>query len=869
MRAVCLFVSLLISCASGASFFSPSTWKRRVRGQAETSALEPSSLSSALGDLRGGAVAAALPPAKKSGAPKKASDGGLPGSGGSGAFSAAQKKRHNVLLVGDSLADDHSIVSVSPKKMKELGLFNGDIVRLKGRKQKYSVATVAVDKSLDDDRILMSKFARRNLRVHLGDAVSLQPMPSLKYGREVIILPFGDTMESDDPEWKEKLTQVLREFFGDNYRPVHRNDHFSIPFGGRTVEVKVMEIDTLDEEDAEACVVNAETVINCDGDVLVREEDDETIDEVGYDDIGGCRKQMDLIRELIELPLRHPEVFRQVGIPPPKGVLMHGAPGCGKTLIARALAAETGAHFLVLNGPEVMSKLAGESETNLRNAFNRAQDNCPAIIFIDEIDSIAPKRDKAGGEVEKRIVSQLLTLLDGLKPSSNVIVLGATNRPNVLEPALRRFGRFDREMEIPVPDEEGRFDILSIKTKNMQLDDEVDLRQLAKDAHGFVGADISQLCMEAALQCVRENMGDVDIDDEDIPQEVLERFRVKPSHFAHALSVCNPSALRERHVEVPDTTWEDIGGLEDVKKELIETVQYPVEYADQFRKYGLAPSKGVLFYGPPGCGKTLLAKGVANECNANFISVKGPELLTMWFGESEANVRDLFDKARSAAPCIIFFDEMDSIAKQRGGGGGGGGEASDRVINAILTEIDGVGDKKPIFVIGATNRPDILDTAITRPGRLDQLLYIPLPDLKSRLNIFKACLRKSPLGPEVNLDAMAERLVGYSGADITEVCQRAAKLAIREAIAAEVERGRPLREGEEDPVPYIDVRHFEDALKTSRRSVSDATLRMYDEFNEKMKQQNGGGEDESDEEGESSSSKEDAAAEDEDDLYGS
>lgn len=432
--------------------------------------------------------------------------------------------------------------------------------------------------------------------------------------------------------------------------------------------------------------------------------------------------------------------------------------------------------------------------------------------------------------------------MDGIKPTSNVIVIAATNRPNVIDPALRRFGRFDRELDIGVPDDNGRMAILEIKTRNMKLAKDCDLKQIAKDTHGYVGADIAQLCMEAAFQSIREKMHLIDVDSETIDAEILNSIEINQDHFRHALSITNPSALRENVVEVPNVSWADVGGLEDVKRELYETVQYPVEHADKFEKFGMSSSKGVLFYGPPGCGKTLLAKAIANECGANFISIKGPELLTMWFGESEANVRDLFDKARAASPCILFFDEMDSIAKARGSGGGGGSEAGDRVINQILTEIDGVGSKKSVFVIGATNRPDILDNAITRPGRLDQLIYIPLPDYGSRLSIFKANLRKSPIDEEVNLDQLAKATEGFSGADITEICQRAAKNAIRESVNAEIERKRRIEAGElkedapyVDPVPFIRKDHFEEAMSRARRSVSDKDIRQYEEFRAKMK----------------------------------
>ncbi len=411
---------------------------------------------------------------------------------------------------------------------------------------------------------------------------------------------------------------------------MRKGDTFIVRAAMRAVEFKVVETDP-----DEYCIVAPDTVIHCEGEPLIR-EDEEKLDDVGYDDIGGCRKQLAQIRELVELPLRHPQLFKSVGVKPPRGVLMYGPPGSGKTLIARAVANETGAFFFLINGPEIMSKLAGESESNLRKAFEEAEKNSPAIIFIDEIDSIAPKREKTQGEVERRIVSQLLTLMDGLKSRAHVVVIAATNRPNSIDPALRRFGRFDRELDIGVPDETGRLEILRIHTKNMKLDDTVDLEQVSRETHGFVGADLAQLCTEAALQCIREKMDVIDLEDDTIEAEILDSLAVTQDHFKFALGTSNPSALRETAVEVPNVTWDDIGGLEKVKQELQETVQYPVEHPEMFEKYGMSPSKGVLFYGPPGSGKTLLAKAIANECQANFISVKGPELLTMWFGESES-----------------------------------------------------------------------------------------------------------------------------------------------------------------------------------------------------------------------------------------
>merc|ERR1712099_59526 len=439
---------------------------------------------------------------------------------------------------------------------------------------------------------------------------------------------------------------------------------------------------------------------------------------------------------------------------------------------------------------------------------------------------------------------------DGLKQRASVVVIGATNRPSSMDPALRRFGRFDREIDIGVPDENGRLEVFRIHTRNMKLDDDVDPESIAKETHGFVGADIAALCTEAAMQCIREKMDLIDIEDEQIDAEILDSMAVNQDHFRHALGVSNPSSLRETVVEVPNVTWDDIGGLEGVKRDLKELVQYPVEHPEKFEKFGMSPSKGVLFYGPPGCGKTLLAKAIANECQANFISVKGPELLTMWFGESEANVRDIFDKARSAAPCVLFFDELDSIAKSRGGSVGDGGGAADRVINQVLTEMDGMGSKKNVFIIGATNRPDIIDSAIMRPGRLDQLIYIPLPDDGSRMAILKSNLRKSPVADNVDLPYLAKMTRGFSGADLTEICQRACKLAIRESIDADIKRKKEKQKAgattmdvddEEDLVPEITKKHFEESMKFARRSVSDNDIKKYEMFSQTLQQARGFG----------------------------
>ncbi|VAH18244.1 unnamed protein product [Triticum turgidum subsp. durum] len=677
-----------------------------------------------------------------------------------------RKKSPNRLVVDEATNDENSTVALHPDTMDSLELFHGDIVLLKGKKRKDTVCILLPDDTCDKTKVRMNKVVRKNLRVRLGDVVSVHQCPDVKYGKRVHVLPVDDIVQGIAGNLFDAF---LRPYFLEAYRPLRKGDLFLVRGGMTSVEFKVVETDP-----AEYCIVASDTEIFCDGEPVKR-EDEERLDDVGYDDVGGVRKQMAQIRELVELPLRHPQLFKCIGVKPPKGILL----------------------------------------------------------------------DKTNGEVERRIVSQLLTLMDGLKSRAHVIVMGATNRPNSIDPALRRFGRFDREIDIGVPDEVGRLEVLRIHTKNMKLAEDVELEHVSRDTHGYVGADLAALCTEAALQCIREKMDVIDLEDDTIDAEILNSMAVTNDHFKIALGTSNPSALRQTVVEVPNVSWEDVGGLEGVKRELQETVQYPVEYPEKFEKFGMSPSKGVLFYGPPGCGKTLLAKAIANECQANFISIKGPELLTMWFGESEANVREIFDKARGSAPCVLFFDELDSIATQRGNSVGDAGGAADRVLNQLLTEMDGMNAKKTVFIIGATNRPDIIDPALLRPGRLDQLIYIPLPDIESRLQIFRACLRKSPVAKDVDLNALAKYTQGFSGADITEICQRACKYAIRENIEKDMEKERRLKENpeamEEDEMDEIKAAHFEESMRYARRSVSDADIRKYQAFAQTLQQSRGFG----------------------------
>ncbi|OMP11318.1 hypothetical protein COLO4_03885 [Corchorus olitorius] len=721
-----------------------------------------------------------------------------------------RKKAPNRLVVDEAKAinDDNSIVCLHPDTIEKLHLFLGDTILIKGKKRRDTICTVIADDTCDEAKIRMNKVVRSNLRVRLADVVSVHLCPDVKFAKRVHILPIDDTIEGVTGNLFDAF---LKPYFHESYRPVRKGDLFLVRGGMRSVEFKIVETDP-----PEYCIVAPDTEIFCEGEP-VRREDENRLDEVGYDDVGGVRKQMAQIRELVELPLRHPQLFKAIGVKPPKGILLYGPPGTGKTLIARAVANETGAFFLCINGPEIMSKMAGESESNLRKAFQEAEKNAPSIIFMDEIDAIAPNREKTHGEVERRIVSQLLTLMDGIKSRAQVIVIGATNRPNSIDPALRRFGRFDREIDIGVPDEIGRLEVLRIHTKNMKLAEDVDLERVAKNTHGHVGADLAALCTEAALQCIREKMDVIDLEDESIDAEILNSMAVTNEHLKTALGMSNPSALRETLVEVPNVSWEDIGGLETVKRELQETVQYPVEHPEMFEKFGMSPSKGVMFMAHQGVGKLFWPKPLPMNAKQT-LSVS---------------------RVQNYLQCGL---------ERRGSSVGDAGGAADRVLNQLLTEMDGMSAKKTVFIIGATNRPDIIDPALLRPGRLEQLIYIPLPDEESRHQIFKACLRKSPLAKEVDLRALAKYTNGFSGADITEICQRACKYAIRENIEKDIERERRRRdnpeameEDAEDDVTEIKAAHFEESMKFARRSVSDADIRKYQAFAKTLQQSRGFG----------------------------
>nr|AJA32494.1 ATPase [Nosema pernyi] len=740
----------------------------------------------------------------------------------------------NSLLVTDKYVERLKIyeIGLNPKTIEDLNFIDGDYVTLKGKKCSEVVFILVEIPEIPPKTISINRDGRVNLKIRINDIVKAYSCPSIGVIDQLVFLPIADTVENIKGDL---FPAFVEPFLTDKTMPLSLGNRYRISSGIGSVEYKVVGMTNKEGADIRHGYIVNETKVVSD-ETISREAAEEEFNMVGYDDIGGCRKQLAQIKELIELPLRHPALYNRLGVKPPKGILLYGPPGTGKTLIAKAVANETGAFIYLINGPEIMSKMAGESENNLRKAFEEAERNKPAIIFMDEIDALAPKREKTQGEVERRIVSQLLTLMDGSKSRDGVIVLAATNRPNSIDPALRRYGRFDREIEIGVPDDTGRLEILRIHTKNMRMAEDVDLVEISQELHGYGGSDIASLCSEAALQQIREKLPEIDLDSEKLDASVLASLKITRENFMVAISNTDPNSLRENKMETPNVQWNDIGGLEDVKTELRETIQYPITYPEKFLKFGMTPSKGVLFYGPPGCGKTLLAKAVATECQANFISIKGPELLTMWVGESESNVRELFDRARSAAPCVLFFDEIDSVAKSRGASAGDSG-SGDRVLNQLLTEMDGMNQKKNVFVIGATNRPDQLDTAIMRPGRLDQLVYIPLPDLDSRLSILKAALRKTPLAPDVNLVQLAEATDRFSGADLTEICQRACKLAVKESIEYEIKAKKDDSNlmDIEDPIPFLTEKYFVQAMKTARRSVTEKEIERFEAFARSMK----------------------------------
>jgi len=715
------------------------------------------------------------------------------------------KKEKILRVVQAKSADDgKGIARIDPALMRILELSQGETVVIEGTRN--TVATVYTGYPEDENRgtVRIDGPTRKNAGVGLDDKVGIRkivPKPATK----VTLAP---TQPVKILGGEQYLSQALEG------RPIMKGDLIEVNIMGRKFDLVVQSFAPASE---------AGTIQNFTEVKLSEKPAKQDVakgPKVAYEDIGGLRTVVDKVREMIELPLRHPELFEKLGVDAPKGVLLHGPPGTGKTLLAKAVASETSANFVSIGGPEIMSKFYGESEERLREIFKEAAENAPTIIFIDEIDSIAPKRDEVTGETERRVVAQMLALMDGLEGRGKVVVIGATNRPNALDPAIRRPGRFDREIEFPIPDKEGRLEILQIHTKGMPLADDVDLVELASMTHGYVGADIAALSREAAMRALRRVLPNIDLEAESIPMEVLNSIKVDMNDFMSAYREMQPSTLREVLIESPNVKWEDIGGLEEPKQELMETVEWPLRYGPLYRHMNAVPPKGILLYGPPGTGKTLLAKAVATESQANFISVKGPEFLSKWVGESEKAVRETFRKARQAAPCVIFLDEIDAIAPVRGTSHDSG--VTERVISQILTEMDGLEALHNVIVIAATNRPDIIDPALLRPGRFDRMVYIGPPDLEARKEILKIHTKGKPLDDDVDLNKIAAKMGNFTGAEIAAVANEAVMLAIRDYVL----EGGDLDE-ESVKKNKVGMKYFEKAMENVE-PMSEAELKKYE-----------------------------------------
>jgi transitional endoplasmic reticulum ATPase len=690
------------------------------------------------------------------------------------------------------------IARIDPKVSSEIGLSAGDVVEIHGKKKTAAIYWPGYQEDTGKGIIRIDGYTRNNSGAGIDEKVNVKKVEA-KEAKKITIAPTEPLRITGGEEY---LKQILEN------RVISRGDLIPLGIMGRRINLVVTGVQP---PAAAVIVVPSTQVVLSDKPAKVLATE---IPRISYEDIGGLTDEIKKVREMIELPLRYPELFERLGVEAPKGVLLHGPPGTGKTLLAKAVASETNANFSSISGPEIMSKFYGESEGRLREIFDNAQENAPSIIFIDEIDSIAPKREEVTGEVEKRVVSQLLSLMDGLQSRGKVVVIGATNRPNALDPALRRPGRFDREIEIGVPNKDGRLQVLQIHTRGMPLAKDVDVKRLANVTHGFVGADLEALTKEAALHALRRILPEIDFEAESVPAEILNKIIVDMNDFQESLKEIEPSAMREVLVEVPNVKWTDIGGLAEVKEELQEAIEWPLKYPEIFAYMNTSPPKGVLLYGPPGTGKTMLAKAVANESEANFISIKGPEVLSKWVGESERAIREVFRKARQAAPTIIFFDELDSITPVRGTGLGGS-QVTERVISQILTELDGLEELKDVVVIGATNRLDIVDPALLRPGRFDRLLNVPVPDLEARKEILKINLEKKHLTDDVKIDVLAEKTDGYSGADLAALANTTAMLVIKEHIT----KSKTLEKAKENLKDLkISMKDFEKTLEKIKPS---------------------------------------------------
>ncbi|MBA7615136.1 ATP-dependent zinc metalloprotease FtsH [subsurface metagenome] len=696
------------------------------------------------------------------------------------------------------------IARIDQETMESLNIQTGDVIALIGEKESAGIAWPSYPQDSGLGIIRIDSRLKKNTGTSIDEMIQIRKV-NAHPAQNIVLEPIKVKIKSN-PRFETFVKQKLNNY------PVTIDDFIFISIGiTRKITFKVISI-----RPSGVCIIKPETALHISEHIT--EDEGRGADNVKYEDVGGLHKEIKEIRTIIDLPLKHPSLFNKLGITPQRGILLSGPPGCGKTLLARAVANESEAYFISINGPEIMSKFYGESEKKLRKIFIDAEEKSPSIIFIDEIDAIAPKRETVTGEVERRVVAQLLALMDGLHSRGKVIVIGATNRPNSLDPALRRPGRFDREIEIKVPNEKGRREVFQIHTRNMPLDKKISLKDYANITHGFVGADIMAVCREAAMAALRRYLPKIDLDSEMIDPELLEQIEITKADFEEALKEVMPSGIREVFVEIPNVSWDQIGGLEELKQKLIEAVDWPLSHPKIFKRMGINPPRGILLYGPPGCGKTLLARAVAHESKANFISIKGPELLSKYVGESEKAIREIFRKAKMAAPCIIFFDEFDSIAPSRGRHTTDSG-VSEKVLSQFLTELDGLEVKKDIVVIAATNRPDILDPALIRPGRIDRMLLVPPPDEIGRLEILKIFTKDMPIANNIDLDVLNKILNGFSGADIETLCREAGMIALRENIRAR----------------KITKEHFKQATELINPSILPEVIKWYESFGEKFK----------------------------------
>ncbi|OWJ53871.1 CDC48 family AAA ATPase [Pyrodictium delaneyi] len=705
------------------------------------------------------------------------------------------------------------IARISRDAMAKLGVEVGDFIEIEGPRG-VAVAQVWPLHPDEADRniIRIDGFIREAIGASIGDMVTVRKAANVQPATRVVLAPTEPIRFSRD------FVEYVKEYL--IRKPVTRGETIIIPVLGSGLRLVVVST-----QPAQFVYITEQTQLEIREEPVREDQLRRGIPRVTWEDIGDLEEAKEKIREIVELPMKHPELFKHLGIEPPKGILLYGPPGTGKTLLAKALANEIGAYFIAINGPEIMSKYYGESEQRLREIFEEAEKHAPSIIFIDEIDAIAPRREEVTGEVEKRVVAQLLTLMDGLKGRGRVIVIGATNRPEALDPALRRPGRFDREIEIRPPDKRARKEILQVHVRNMPLAEDVDLDKIAEMTHGYTGADLAALAKEAAMSALRRfiKSGKIDLN-KPIPAEVLKELKVTMADFLEAMKYIQPSLIREIYIEVPEVHWDDIGGLEEAKQQLREAVEWPLKYPEVFEQMGIRPPKGILLFGPPGTGKTLLAKAAATESGANFIAVRGPEVLSKWVGESEKAIRQIFRRARQVAPTIIFFDEIDAIAPARGMRHDTSG-VTDRIVNQLLTEMDGIEPLQHVVVIAATNRPDILDPALLRPGRFDRLIYVPPPDKKARLEILRIHTRKMPLADDVDLEKIAEKTEGYTGADLEAVCREAAMIAVREAF----------KKNKKPTTTVVKMEHFEKALKAVQPSLTPEDIRRYERLARELK----------------------------------